>query len=87
MMTPVGLEHDFHPGHEVVQIGNVRQHVVADEEIGLFALRGQVSCACPCRRSRSESARCFSRADLRDIERPARCPARESRPVTKCWSR
>ena len=40
----VGLEGDFHPGHEVVQVGNMGQHVVADDQICLFSLGDQVPC-------------------------------------------
>ena len=33
VMTPPGFRSDLHAGHEIVQIGDLRQDVVADDEI------------------------------------------------------
>ena len=36
------LEQARHPAHEVVEVGHLRQHVVADDEIGALALRHEL---------------------------------------------
>jgi hypothetical protein len=38
-----GREQGLHPGHEVVEIGDVREHVVADQQIGRSALRDHLA--------------------------------------------
>ena len=35
------LEQALHAGDEVVEVGHLRQHVVADDEVGLLALGGE----------------------------------------------
>ena len=35
---PAWGEHDFHSGDEVVDVGHLREHVVADEQVGLPSL-------------------------------------------------
>ena len=80
MITPVGLSSDLHPGHEVVQIGHVGQHVVADEQVGLFALGGQCPCGVGAEEAASASGHLLLARGLGDIggrfdaeHRNARC--------------
>ena len=42
MTTPSGLSRMRHAGDEVVEVGHLRQHVVADDEVGLRALGDQL---------------------------------------------
>ena len=39
-----GLQKLRHPGREVVEIGYLRQHIVADDQVGALALGGQLRC-------------------------------------------
>ena len=50
-----GLQKQADAGHEVVEIGNLGQHVIADDEIRLLAASDKVVWRDACRRNRSLS--------------------------------
>ena len=52
-MTPSGFSRQLHAGDEVVEVGHLRQHVVADDEVGLLALGGQLLRRASRRRTRT----------------------------------
>ena len=45
MITPSGFSRMRHAGDEVVEVGHLGQHVVADDEVGLLALRDELPSA------------------------------------------
>ena len=51
----LGLQQTRDAGDEVVEVGNLRQHVVADDEIGLACLRPHSCSRARCRRTRPAS--------------------------------
>ena len=82
----VVAEQDLHAGDEVVQVGHLREHVVADDEARALALVDQPlrGLAAEERDERRHAARLRV---LRDVRRRVDAEDR-ARPVpTKCWSR
>ena len=81
------LEQALHAGDEVVQVRHVRQHIVAEHQIGLAVLWRR-SCRRCCAAVEADLA-CGCRAPARPWRRwrPARCPAPATPAATKCCSR
>ena len=67
MITPPGFEQDLHAGDEVVEVGHVGEHVVAEQQVGCATPPRSEPCAV-CRPKNSTSVGIpFCSATLRDV--------------------
>ena len=41
VITPFGIQEKLHPGDEIVNVGHVRQDIIAEQQVSLFAFRDQ----------------------------------------------
>ena len=80
------LEQGLDARHEVVELGHLGEHVVADDQVGLPAGGGQLAAPPSRRRARRGSARPCSPPPRRRWRR-ARRRARGSPRATKYWRR